>query len=184
MEVLVIAGPNGSGKSTAAEAMVPPTATFLNADDIVRIEGIGEIAAGRVFLKRLDELAVARADIAIETTLASRGLAGRIASLKATGYRFELAFMWLDSADVAVSRVRERVGAGGHNIPEETIRRRYEAGLRNLFKTYLSLADAWRIYDNRFLRRPVLIASGRGEAIDMMYNRVTWNQVLRGWQDG
>lgn len=184
MEVFVIAGPNGSGKSTAAEAILPPNSTFLNADDIARIEGLGEIAAGRVFLRRLDALAEARADIAIETTLASRTLANRIVALKGMGYRFRLAFMWLDSPDLAVERVRERVAAGGHNVPEETIRRRYDAGLNNLFEMYLPLADSWSIYDGRTSDGPLLIASGGDDSPLLVYNRNKWFWIEREWRDG
>jgi predicted ABC-type ATPase len=184
LEVFVIAGPNGSGKSTAAKRIVPPTATFLNADDIAREEGLTDIAAGRVFLQRIDELAAAHADIAIETTLASRTLANRIVRLKADGYRFKLAFMWLDSADLAINRVRERVLAGGHHVPEETIRRRYTAGLGNLFELYIPLADSWRVYDNRRPRRPMPIASGRAGIVDMVYNGITWDMVLEGRRYG
>lgn len=132
----------------------------------------------------MNELAAARADIAIETTLASRTLANRIVKLQSAGYRFRLAFMWLDSPDVAVERVRERVLSGGHDVPDETVRRRYAAGLRNLFELYLPLADAWRLYDNCILRRPTLIASGRAETMDIVYNRDTWYLVERRWRDG
>jgi predicted ABC-type ATPase len=184
LEIFVIAGPNGSGKSTAAQGYLPPNATFVNADDIARIGGVSDIAAGRIFLQCIDELAAARADIAVETTLASRSLAHRIVQLKSAGYRFTLVFLWLDNAAIAVARVRERVLAGGHNVPEETIRRRYAAGLRNLFELYMPLADVWDVYDSRGSQGPILIASGGDAKRLLVYNRRSWFRIESEWRNG
>ena len=108
----------------------------------------------------MEDLEAARADIAVETTLASRSLAPRIARLKQSGYRFQLLFMWLPNPEIAVSRVAERVRRGGHHIPEEVIRRRYVGGLHNFFERYQPMADSWRLYNNESLPKPRLIASG------------------------
>ena len=137
-----------------------------------------------MFFQRLDDLAENRADIAIETTLASRTLANRIVPLKASGYRFTLAFLWLDNPETAVARVRERRLAGGHTVPEETIRRQYAAGLRNLFEMYLPLADVWHIYDSRTSQGPLLIASGGDGSQLLVYNRINWIRIEREWRDG
>jgi len=68
--------------------------------------------------------------------------------MQAAGYQCHLTFCWLPNADMAVMRVAQRVAAGGHSIPEDVIRRRYERGLENLFGHYLGIADTWRIVDN------------------------------------
>lgn len=91
-------------------------------------------------LRRLRELAQGRQSFAFETTLASKSYARWIDELQAFGYEFYLFFLWLDNADVAVGRVRERVRLGGHDIPEETIRRRYAKGQHNFFRLYQPLA--------------------------------------------
>ena len=84
-------------------------------------------------LTRLRELARQRVDFAFEATLASRRFAPWLADLRRSGYLVHLLFLWLPSADLAVERVVERVRAGGHAVPEATVRRRYSAGLRNFF---------------------------------------------------
>lgn len=90
------------------------------------------VKAGRVMLRRLHDLAEQRKTFAFESTLAAKHYAGWVKKLRDGGYAFQLMFLWLRSADLAVQRVRERVRAGGHDVPEEVIRRRYDAGLRNL----------------------------------------------------
>lgn len=140
----MIAGPNGAGKSTSApEILSGPrhVAEFINADVIAKDQGLSEIAAGRATLQRLQELTEARRDIAFETTLASHLLLARIREMQAGGYRFHLFFFWLPSADMAVKRVSSRVASGGHDIPENVIRRRYERGLENFFNRYMPAAD-------------------------------------------
>jgi len=91
-------------------------------------------AAGRVVLKRIRELGQTGVDIAFETTLSGRTYAGILKELKALGYYSHLVYYWLNSADLAVERVRQRVLDGGHNIPEEAIRRRYTASVQNFFR--------------------------------------------------
>src|SRR3990167_10951720 len=125
--VLVIAGPNGAGKTTAAPALLNKTlqiSHFINADTIAA--GLSAFApekvaiqAGRTMLKRLHHLAEQGENFAFETTLASRSFAPWITELKKKGYLFHLTFLLLDSADLAVSRVTERVKLGGHFVPEE-----------------------------------------------------------------
>src|SRR5215204_4923180 len=153
--VIVIAGPNGAGKSTLAPALLRDTLgilEYVNADTIA--EGLSAFApedasfdAGRVMLGRLHELASAGKDFAFETTLASRFYAGWLRELQRSEYKVSLIFLWLDDVELAVERVRARVRAGGHDIPEATIRRRYERGLNNLFDLYLPVANSWRIFD-------------------------------------
>lgn len=149
--LFVIAGPNGAGKSTSAPELlsgVRSVADFVNADVIQKERAVSEIEAGRITLNRLTALADAGKDIAFETTLASQLLLPRIRRMQASGYRFHLYFFWLPSADMAVKRVTARVASGGHHIPEDVIRRRYERGLENFFNHYLAVADAWVLMNN------------------------------------
>src|SRR5262249_24022023 len=67
--------------------------------------------------------------------------------------------LWLPNADLAVARVQNRVKQGGHNVPEDDIRRRHAAGVRNLFRLYQPITDAWWLYGASRLP-PKLIASG------------------------
>ena len=137
---------------------------FVNADTIA--QGLAAFApdgvafeAGSIMLARLHQLAARRRDFAFETTLASRSLAPWLADLLGTGYEFHLVFLWLPSADFAVQRVADRVRMGGHHVPEATVRRRYERGLRNFFRLYQPLATSWRMYDNSVMQSARLIAA-------------------------
>lgn len=153
--LFLIAGPNGAGKSTSAPELltgVRQVAEFVNADVLQQQGGLSEIEAGRLTLERLSTLAREGKDIAFETTLASRLLLPRLERLQDAGYAFHLFFFWLPSADMAVHRVARRVASGGHHIPEDVIRRRYERGLENFFNFYVSAADSWVFVDNT--RRP------------------------------
>lgn len=154
--VLMIAGPNGAGKTTFARAFLPNEANcprFINADLIAA--GLSPFApekvalrAGRLMLEEIDRAFAAREDFAIETTLSGLGYLKQIAAWRAAGYRVSLYFLRLASADDAVLRVQKRVRQGGHSIPEDVIRRRFDAGLRNLFDHYRFAVDGWALYDN------------------------------------
>lgn len=176
--VVVLAGPNGAGKSTAAPHLIQERldiAEFVNADEIARglagfAPDIEAIAAGRIMIARIRELAAERAAFAFETTLASRVFASYIRSMRVDGYRFRLIFLHLPSADAAVARVASRVREGGHGVSEDVVRRRYDRGLRNLFTLYLPLADEWAVYDSSGL--PVPIASWKEVAQPEVWTRL------------
>jgi predicted ABC-type ATPase len=99
-------------------------------------------------LARLHELLAAGETFALETTLAMRHYLRFIAEAREQGYQVRLLFFWLNSPDLAVERVAARVREGGHNIPELTIRRRYEGGLRLFFGAYRTAVDDWLLFDN------------------------------------
>jgi predicted ABC-type ATPase len=184
--LIVIAGPNGAGKSTTAPALLKGTlgvTEFVNADVIA--EGLSAFNperaafhAGRVMLERLKQLAGERENFAFETTLSSRTFAHWIEALKHTGYAFHLLFLWLPEPEFAIARVAERVRMGGHDVPEETIERRYHAGLKNFFKLYRPLADSWSFYNNSQGGDPVLVASEDKHAGIWVGNALIWHQIV------
>jgi predicted ABC-type ATPase len=125
----------------------------VNADEIAR--GLSpfnpagaEVASARSMLSRIRSLIASRESFAIETTCAGRGHAATISACRRLGYRITLLFLWLPGADLAVARVARRVAEGGHDVPEDVVRRRYAAGLTNMVNLYLPLADVAAIYDN------------------------------------
>ena len=186
--IVVLAGPNGAGKSTTGPALLRDTlgiTKFVDADTIARGLSAFEpervaLAAGKVMIRRIRGLARRREDFAFETTLASRLLAPWLAKLREAGYRVHIVFLWLPSADSAVDRVAGRVRMGGHDIPEETIRRRYRRGLRNFFELYQPLATTWRMYDNYCGAGPRVIAWGAGRRTTRLDDAETWARVLEG----
>ena len=183
--IVMLAGPNGAGKSTTAKEFLTGAlrvGEFVNADVIA--QGLSAfrpqhaaMEAGRIMLRRLKELAHQRCSFAFESTLASRSFAPWIADLRGQGYEFALLFLWLPSADHAVARVAERVRSGGHDVPEEVVRRRYFAGLRNFFELYQPMTDMWRCYDNSLPSVPHLIASGNGKIITDVADVARWQVV-------
>ena len=154
--MIVLAGPNGAGKTTSAPKLLRDllgVTEFVNADTIA--QGLAAFSpelvaleAGAIMLSRLHRLADGRRTFAFETTLAGRSLARWLGQLVSTGYEFHLVFFWQGSPDLAFARVADRVRKGGHDVPEETIRRRYRAGLANFFRLYMPLATNWLFYDN------------------------------------
>ena len=151
--LVLLAGPNGAGKTTFINGFLRERAEafqFVNPDEVARsLTGTGaasDLVAGRRVLERLDDLVADRADFVLETTLASRSHAVRIRDWKAAGYRFELVYLSLPSADHSVARVAHRVAEGGHGIPEDTLRRRFALSLEYLETTYKPLADEWSVY--------------------------------------
>jgi predicted ABC-type ATPase len=100
-------------------------------------------------LRRVDELVRANADFLVETTLATLAYAQKIPSWRANGYVISLVYLRLGSAEEAVTRVRKRVAAGGHGIPEDTIYRRFGKSLRYLETTYKPIVDEWYIWESR-----------------------------------
>lgn len=151
--LVLLAGPNGAGKTTFINRFLRQRAEafrFVNPDEVARgLAGEGaarDLAAGRLVLERLDALFVERADVVLETTLATRSHAPRIRRFKAARYRVELIYLRPPSADFSVARVARRVAQGGHGIPEDTLRRRFALSLDYLETTYKPLVDAWEVY--------------------------------------
>ncbi len=184
--LIVIAGPNGAGKSTTAHSLLRGTLKvneFVDADLIAQglsgfQPGGAVFHAGRVMLARIHYLAKKRINFAFETTLASKTFAPWITELRKTGYSFYLVFLWLPNEEFAVARVAGRVSMGGHDVPEETIRRRYHAGLYNFFKLYRRLADKWYFYDNS-CDEPSLIAYGEDTDMIVVKNKAIWHNITK-----
>jgi len=183
-DVIVIGGPNGAGKTTAANRLLPTTLgmhEFLNADEIAR--GLSPfdpesnaVAAGRLMIDRIDKLVAADKTFAFETTCAGYRQAKLLRTCRAAGYRVTLVFLWLPSAQAAIARVAQRVARGGHQIPEDTIARRYAAGVYNMRHEFLPLADAAFIYDNSGTS-PLLIAEKRSNLPFVIRDAARWKLI-------
>ena len=119
-----------------------------------------DVVAGRLMLSEIDRLVTECRSFAFETTLAGRGYLRRIDQWRSLGYRVRLVFLSLPSHDDAVARVRRRVQQGGHHIPEDVIRRRFDAGLENFRGLYAARVDEWILYDNQGLVPVVVERSG------------------------
>lgn len=168
-KIIIIAGPNGAGKTTFARDFLPveaKTLRFINADLIAA--GLApfnpesaSIKAARLMLEEMDVCVHADESFSFETTLSGVGYLRKIKSWQAAGYQVKLWFLALPSADVALSRVSERIAQGGHGIPEDVVRRRYLAGLHNFHRLYRQAVDSWALYDSYFLPPKLIDWSNR-----------------------
>ena len=132
---VILAGPNGAGKTTGALSILPlelRIVHFVNADLIARglsplDPTLADFDAARMMLLRMRKLRERQESFAVETTLASKSLVPFLRECKMTGYETRLIFVALDNPETAIRRVAIRVAKGGHDIPEDTIRRRFFA---------------------------------------------------------
>lgn len=129
-------------------------------------------------LEHLRELAEKRADFSFETTMSGRAYAPWLAVLRAVGYEVNLYYYWLDSPDLAIRRVAERVKAGGHHVPDATIRQRYTKSERNFLDLYRQHADMWEVYDNSCGGRN-LLALGQTDVKVEVGDEDLWQLFLR-----
>jgi predicted ABC-type ATPase len=172
--VVIFAGPNGAGKSTHADAILAALGidTFVNADYIARglsgrnAEAVA-MTAGRIMLTRLKDLAAAKQDFAFESTLSSRSFAPFLRRLKAQGYQVAIYYFSLASPSLAVRRVKLRVAMGGHDVPADVIRRRFDRSLNNFFSLYTPLADRWAVFDNSVTSKANLLATQEGDNLQI-----------------
>lgn len=189
-QTIILAGPNGAGKTTAAPILLADELrvfTYVNADVIAQgLSGFAPENADReaaaIMLRRLDQLQRERQSFAFESTLAGRAHVSRIRDLRADGYDVHLFYIWLPDADEAVARVKLRVAHGGHDIPEEVIRRRFPRSLSNLFALYMPVVSTWRVYDGRGFSRGTgvpLIARGGGGRTGEVRDQRTWKAIRR-----
>ena len=165
----IISGPNGAGKTTASYTVLPQILNckeFVNADEIARglspfnPDGMA-IEAGKLMLKRIDELLQKEESFSIETTLSTRSYFKLVETAHKKGYNVTLLYFWLESPEQAIERVAERVSKGGHDIPKDVIIRRYWAGLNNLFDIYMPIVDSWILVNNSQTPRIIVALGGK-----------------------
>lgn len=181
----IISGCNGAGKTTASFTVLPEIldcSEFVNADEIAR--GLSPfnpnsvaIDAGKLMLQRIENLLRCNETFSIETTLATRSYVNLVKRAQEKGYRVCLLFFWLNSPELAMKRVAERVRKGGHDIPQDIIKRRYTLGIKNLFKLFIPIVDYWTIYDNSGINR-TKIASGQSNHSSIIYNRELYDKMF------
>jgi len=185
MDLFIVSGCNGAGKTTASFSILPEILDcreFINADAIAA--GLSPfqpdkaaIEAGRIMLRRIDELLNKNSNFAFETTLASKIHKNTILKAQAKGYHVTLLFFWLQTVELAKKRVQNRVSEGGHNIEPMVIERRYLAGIKNLFDIYIPIADEILIFDNSEGKHE-LIAEKADDSKIIVINQLKYNNLF------
>jgi len=184
MELYIIAGPNGVGKTTFARKFLPKYANcrnFINADLIA--QGIAPfspeaatIRAGRLMLSEIRRFAQRRVSFGFETTLSGRSYLRLIQRLRATGYKVHLFFLFVDGVEVALSRIKERVSKGGHDVPEPVVRRRFDRSISNFIADYQPCVDSWYLFENSGTK-PVAVAFKKGNRLRII-DRQTYQALI------
>lgn len=180
----IISGCNGAGKTTASYSLLPEMLDckeFVNSDEFAK--GLSpfdpskaSIQASRYMLMKIRYLLKRQDDFAVETTLATRTLLKIVKSAQAAGYTVTLLYFWLNSPEMAIERVRARVEAGGHNIPEETIVRRYHTGIYYFFNIYAPICERWILTDNSQIPFRVIAEGSKSEVISIR-DRETFDKI-------
>ena len=180
----IISGCNGAGKTTASYTVLPEILNckeFVNADEIARglspfNPGSVAIEAGKLMLQRIEELLKRNETFSIETTLATRSYVNLVKQAQEQGYSVRLLFFWLSTPELAVKRVAERVSKGGHDIPQDIIRRRYVAGINNLFKLFMPIVNYWAIFDNSETPRRKVAIGGKDTQTEIV-NKALYDNI-------
>lgn len=147
-KMLMICGPNGAGKSTIRQTVgLDDEMPVIDPDRLARESGLSPIAAGKAAANLARGYIASGTSFARESTMTARFDAELVDLAKSSGFEVELIYIGLDSPEFAVARVAERVANGGHDVPQEDIKRRYRRGLSNL-RTMLAKVDQGRVYDN------------------------------------
>lgn len=180
---ILYAGVNGAGKSTLYQ-LQDIHLPRINTDEIVQQIGgdwrstRDQMKAGKIAAKQLHEYIKQGVSFNQETTLGGRSMKNTILKAKEQGYQIHMHYVGLDSADTAIERVKNRVQEGGHGIPEEDIRRRYEVSLKNL-REVIPLLDKVRLYDNTKVFAPIANINGHIELMSNYKNAEWAKEVLQ-----
>ena len=185
-ELIVVGGPNGSGKSTfALEHSRKTGIQYVGADQIAYQLSpenplLARIEASRKFITMIREGIKNDESLIVESTLAGKSLRNLISGAKSAGYRVSIIFIFLDSADSCVERVRQRVLLGGHDVPVSDIRRRFFRANLNFWKTYRILADFWLlVYNSDTSPENVAFGSPQNTVIRVQHLFDLFNSIVK-----
>ena len=173
--MFIISGCNGSGKTTASYSLLPEMlecSEFVNSDEFAKgfspfKPESASILASRYMITKIRYLLARRKDFGVETTLATRSLLKTVKIAQSAGYTVTVLYFWLNSPELAIERVKARVAAGGHNIPEETVRRRSHVGLSYFFNDYAPACERWILADNSQIPFKVVAEGAKGQVTNI-----------------
>jgi predicted ABC-type ATPase len=153
-ELILVSGSNGSGKTTLCKRLIEDYgyrylgadayASQLNPDDVEAVQ----IQAGRLFITELSNAIAAKESIIVESTISGKTLVRHICDARKQGYHVYILHIYLESVELSIYRVQLRVKQGGHNVPEDALRRRFPKSRENFWKRYRHLAHEWELYYN------------------------------------
>ncbi|MFY8001443.1 MAG: zeta toxin family protein [Candidatus Kapaibacteriota bacterium] len=173
--LVLVGGANGSGKTTLARQIAElNNLPFVNADETARNINPHNVhearfQAGREVLQEVERLREQKISFVYESTLAGLSLRKILERFKSDGYEISLVYVYLDSSEICIERIKSRVAMGGHFVPDDEVRRRYERSKKNFIDIYKPFADNWLLYRNS-LEGFELVAMDDGRIINV------WNE--------
>jgi predicted ABC-type ATPase len=170
----MFAGPNGSGKTTLYRKLVDQGLSFghyLNADDIARTNpGAGAeaaVAAQMEVRAERERMMRSGSDYCFETVMSHPSHIDHLLEARKQGYAVQVVYIALEDPVLNIWRVAERVQSGGHDVPEDRVRKRFYRSINNLAAAIIAAHDAM-IFDNSSSDRPYdLIASVEREQLKL-----------------
>jgi predicted ABC-type ATPase len=173
----IIAGPNGVGKTTFAKRYLDIRRSFyvsadeialkLNLDDVQKVR----VQAGKLFFQNIKTAVDSGQNLLIEVTLAGRSFQRIVDLLKQAHYTVYIIFIFLESPELCVDHIHERVTSGGHDVPKEDIIRRFYRSITNFWQIYKNMADMWSIYSNSS-NRFYEVAAGAKDQVNIYDNEL------------
>lgn len=145
-KIVVFAGPNGSGKSTIT-GNTTICGTYINADLIQKDNGISVMESALEAERLRESNLKSKSDFTFETVLSTDRNLNLLRRARDLGYFIRGYYVLTCSADINVIRVASRKAIGGHDVPEEKIRARYDRCL-SLLPQFVDICDICSIYDN------------------------------------
>lgn len=144
--VVVFAGPNGSGKSTITN-LLDKNGEYINADEIKASLKCSDLDAANAAKEMKERCIAEHRDFTFETVLSTPINLDLIKKAKENDYFVRVYYVLTASADINVVRVLTRLSTGGHGVPEDKIRARYDRALA-LIPELIPVCDICNIYDN------------------------------------
>jgi len=176
--LILYAGPNGAGKSTLRDIGNDRVEIVIDPDRIARelssmAPDAAAIEAGRLAIQLFRDAVTQGKTLSLESTLSGKRILNRLAAARRAEYVIELRYVALLSADLHIQRVAQRVRKSGHDIPAETIIRRYDQSLENLPKA-ISLSDRVVVIDNSGPKRQFLLRAENGRVLELATELPAW----------
>jgi len=151
--VLVFAGPNGSGKTTITRRL-KPAGTYINADDLKAEYALTDLEAAEMADSFRNALLNNHRNFTFETVLSTNRNLHLLQKAKEQGYKVHCIYVLTCDENINVARVKSRYAAGGHDVPEDKIRKRYHRAL-DLIPELIKICDNIIIYDNSEIPTPI-----------------------------
>lgn len=191
-ELIIVGGANGVGKTTfAMEYASRYRHHYLGADAIAAElrpdapESVATAAAEQLLQRVASAMSSDESRVVLESTLAGRTLRHLIRDARDAGFTTTILYLFLDSSDMCVERVHERVLKGGHFVPDADIRRRFFRSIRNFWQLYRPLVDHWLLVYNSG-NQPLDVAAGTGADVSVRDSELfaIFTRWLEGETDG